>query len=306
MVSRMRIAVLSGGTGTPKLIDGLRHVLSPESLAIVVNTAEDLWVSNGYISPDVDSVLYTLADWIDRERWWGIGGDTYITHDLLAHMGFDEGMNVGDRDRATHLLRAIFLRSGMRFTEATFEIARRMGVEHAVVPMTDYSVKTIVSTPQGDIHFQDFWVRQRGEPEVLDVRFEGELKPSPEAIDVIELADYVVIGPSNPITSIGPILALEGIRELLREKTVLAVSPLVGGKPVSGPAGKLMKAKGYEVSPRGLAKCYEDFLDILILDESDETTSIPGISVMETNIMIDNTETSINLAKTIISALINE
>lgn len=298
----MKIAVLSGGTGTPKLVDGLRQVLSPERLSIVVNTAEDIRVTQGYLSPDVDSVLYTLADLIDRDRWWGIQDDTYHTHHALKSMGYDEGMMIGDRDRATHLLRARLLREGRTLTGATREIARRMGIEYPVLPMSDHPIRTMVDTPDGELHFQEFWVEQGGEPEVTGVRFEGDLRPSPEVLNTLERVDCVVVGPSNPVTSVGPILALDGIRDLLREKPVLAVSPIIGRGAVSGPAGKLMRAMGYEVSPRGVAKCYQDFLDVLLIAESD-TLDLPGVGVVNTDIMITGQERSRELAETILEIL---
>ena len=230
--------VLSGGTGTPKLLRGLRELLMPEGLSIVVNTAEDLWISGNYLSPDVDSVLYTLADMIDEKRWWGIKSDKTLTHDFLLALGVDEKLTVGDKDRAVHIFRSNLLRRGVKLSLATEALARALGVKQKVVPMTDDIVSTLVATSEGMMHFQDFWVSRRGEPDVRSVVFTGleEALPSQGFLDLLEKEDTVLIGPSNPVTSIGPILAMPGVRERLQDKMVVAVSPLVGNKPVSGPA----------------------------------------------------------------------
>ncbi len=265
--------LLSGGTGTPKLIQGLMQILSPEDITVIVNTADDTWVSGNLISPDVDTVLYTLAGIIDDSRWWGIRNDTFKTHEQLRLLGHDEGMMIGDLDRATHIQRGELIRGGMNLTEATSVIGKRLGVRSKVLPMSNDPVSTIIETPGGEMGFQRFWVGMRGEPEVLGIRFEGieAAKPTPEVIDALTSGDVVVIGPSNPITSIGPILALDGIRDCLRDANVLAISPIIGDEPVSGPAGKFMRALGYEVSSRGVLELYADFVDLFIYDVRDRS-----------------------------------
>ncbi|MDD3042831.1 MAG: 2-phospho-L-lactate transferase [Methanosarcinaceae archaeon] len=263
--------IFSGGTGTPKLLDGLRTVVPESELTVVVNTAEDLEVSGNLISPDLDTVLYLFSDRIDRKKWWGVEGDTFRTHERMKELGIDEGMMIGDLDRATHILRSAFLKEGTGLTEATEKLASLFGVKASVLPMSDAPVSTFVETPDGPMHFQDFWVGKHGEPDILkvDIRGLSEASPSEKVLKALEMDDRVLIGPSNPITSVGPILGLKGMRELLKEKTVVALSPIIGNAPISGPAGKLMGACGLEVSSFGVAEYYRDFLDFFIFDERD-------------------------------------
>jgi len=247
--------VLSGGTGTPKLLLGLKELLAPSDLSVVVNTAEDLWISGNFVSPDVDTVLYTLADIIDDTKWWGISGDSFHTYDFLRALGRQEILALGDKDRATHIFRSEILRNGASLSDATDSLAKALGIKQKVLPMTDDPVSTFVTTTEGEMHFQEFWVGRKGTPEVLSLRFQGieDAKPSQGFIDLLKKDDTVIIGPSNPVTSIGPILALAGIRDALVGKKVIAVSPLVGDKPVSGPAVKFLKASGVSTNDEGIA-----------------------------------------------------
>jgi LPPG:FO 2-phospho-L-lactate transferase len=260
--------VLSGGTGTPKLLRGLKDLLSPEELSVVVNTAEDLWVSGNYVSPDLDSVIYTLADMIDEKRWWGIKGDRTLTHDFLLVLGVDERLLLGDKDRAVHIFRSNLLRKGVKLSLATDALASALGVEQKVVPMTDDVVSTVVATSEGVMHFQDFWVGRRGRPDVRSVAFTGleEALPSQRFLDLLEKEDTVLIGPSNPVTSIGPILALAGVRQRLMDKKVIAVSPFIGNKPVSGPAAKFMQACGVPADDGGVRSLLGK-VDIFVVDK---------------------------------------
>lgn len=260
--------VLSGGTGTPKLLRGFKD---SEDLAVIVNTAEDIFASGNKITPDIDSVIYTIAGVIDDEKWWGIKDDTFATHNALKAMGHYEELMIGDKDRATHIIRTELLRCGCSLTEATLELCDEFEVKTRVLPMSEEDVTTVIATPEGDIHFQDFWITFHGEPGVKDVLLIGALKPTDEVMDVLGNSENIIIGPSNPITSIGPILALEGVRDALKVKFVVAISPFIGDKPISGPAAKLMKAKGFEPSTRGVAECYKDIVDVFIIDERDET-----------------------------------
>jgi LPPG:FO 2-phospho-L-lactate transferase len=300
--------ILSGGTGTPKLLVGLKRVFKEEELKVIVNTAEDVWVSGNLICPDVDSVIYALAGQIDEEKWWGIRDESFYTHTSLKRLNYEEPMMIGDKDRATHIIRSDLLRQGKRLTEATSSLARRFGITAKILPMTDEpaSISTKILTPEGELHFQEFWVSKRGEPEVSDVYFDGieEAKPSEDVMNALMSEDVVLIGPSNPITSIGPILSLRGIREILKRKRVVAISPIVGNKPISGPAGKFMQAKGFEVSPYGVFKCYADFLDLLIIDAGDECPK--GVEVRKTDIIIKNETDSEVLAKGLRDIIENE
>jgi len=269
----MKLTFLSGGTGTPKLLRGVKNC----NFAVIVNTAEDLWISGNYISPDVDTVIYTLSDLIDEERWWGIKNDTFVVHETLKSLGFDEIMSIGDRDRCTHIIRSEILRSGGSLLEATRILCRIYGVPEVVYPMTNSRVSTVISTPEGDMHFQEFLISRRAKPEVLGVKFEGleDAEPIDEAKEEIESSDAVVIGPSNPVTSIYPILRI--YEKDLSDKFVIAVSPFIGERPFSGPAGKFMKAFGVEPSTRGMVELYKNAVDFVIHDIRDPPLDFPSL-----------------------------
>ena len=298
--------ILSGGTGTPKLLVGLEKVFKEEELNIIVNTAEDIWISGNLLCPDVDSVLYTLAGIMDKKTWWGVKDDSFNTHNALERLQCPEHLMIGDTDRATHIMRSELLRQGKSLTEATAALARSLGIPDRIkiLPMTDEpaTVRTKILTPEpeGELHFQEFWVVRKGEPEVLDVCFEGidEVNPSEAVVEVLEKESeaLVLIGPSNPITSVGPILSLPGIRELLKWKIVVAISPIVGTEAVSGPAGKLMRAKGFDVSPYGVYTCYKEFLDVLVINKNDECAVDTGMDVLKTDIMLKKDKDSKRLA----------
>ena len=266
--------VLSGGTGTPKLLMGLKELVPPEQLSIVVNTAEDLWLSGNYISPDLDSVLYTLADMIDEKRWWGIKGDRTWTHDFLISLGLQEKLVIGERDRAVHIFRSDLLRRGASLSQATGALAEALGIAQKVVPMSDDPVSTILSTSEGQMHFQDFWVALKGKPTVSGISFSGmdQARPSPAFLERLDREETVLIGPSNPVTSIGPILALPGIRERLAKKRVVAVSPLLEDRPASGPAAKFMAALGAPAGDEGV-RLLLGKVDLFIVDKK---SSYPG------------------------------
>lgn len=296
------ITFLSGGTGTPKLLRGMRELLDDRDIAVVVNTAEDTWLSGNHLSPDVDTVMYLCADLLDTNKWWGIRGDTYITHDLLAKLGIDEFIAVGDRDRAVHVARGEMLRSGMSLTEATRALCRKFNVRATVLPMTDSEVTTYVRTRRGEMHFQEYWVKHRGDVAIEGVvrRYREPLAATPEVLAAIEESDAVVVGPSNPVTSISPILECAGVREALREKRVIAVSPFIGDAPVSGPAAALMRAFGKEPSSAGTYSLYEDFVDIFIQDVRDPA----GIdNALQLDTLMVNRGKSLDLAKNILTLI---
>lgn len=263
--------IFSGGTGTPKLLNGLRQIMPQEDLTVVVNTAEDVWVSGNLIMPDIDTVLYLFSGRIDEDKWWGIDGDTLRTYEAIRSFGFDEGMMIGDLDRATHIMRSNMVREGMSLTDATRKMCELFDIKAHVYPMSDDTVSTMITTPDEKMHYQDFWVKEHGEPEVLEVSVEGlsQATISPAVLDAFENEDKVLIGPSNPITSIGPIIDLPGMREKLLETRVVAVSPIIGTEPVSGPAAKLMHACGYEVSSTAVAQRYHGLLDAFVHDVRD-------------------------------------
>ena len=274
--------ILSGGTGTPKLIDGLRKFVKDEDLTVIVNTGEDIHSSGVFITPDIDTVLYLFAGILDKNKWWSISGDTYNTFNQMKELGHTEILMLGDRDRAVNILRTELMQNGMTLADATAELSRRFGISANIIPMSDEPVTTMIQTSGEKIHFQDFWVRRKGEPEVLSFEYEGieKAKLSPAAKEALMKEDVVLIGPSNPMTSIGPILALPEIRDILKTKKVIAVSPIIGSEPVSGPAGKLMAAKGLDVSSKAVAELYKDFVDIFIYDIRDDIINPAGIEKM--------------------------
>jgi len=298
--------ILSGGTGTPKLLDGLKEILPPGELTVVVNTAEDLWVSGNLISPDLDTVLYLFSDQIDRKKWWGIENDTFRTYERMQELGVEESMKLGDMDRATHIIRSNLIRDGASITEATVKLASLFGIEANILPMSDDPVSTCIETLNGVMHFQDFWIGKHGEPDVLgvDIRGVSEASVAKKVMEALEKDDKVLIGPSNPITSIGPIISLPGMRELLKQKKVVAVSPIIGNAPVSGPAGKLMQACGLEVSSMGVAEYYQEFLDVFVFDERDRADEFAfeklGCRACRADTLMTSTEKSKELAEFVV------
>jgi LPPG:FO 2-phospho-L-lactate transferase len=308
------ICVLTGGTGGAKLVDGLRHVVPAEDLTIVVNTGDDSewWGLN--ISPDIDSIIYMLAGTISTERGWGVRGDTFHCLQTMKSLGEPAWFSIGDRDLAMHLLRMRLLSSGNTLSEATQEIANRLGVRSCVLPMSNERVRTIIETPAGELSFEEYFVKRRYQDQVLSVRFEGasEAKPAPGLLDAIASAEAVLIAPSNPVTSIGPLLAIPGTREALTctSATVVAVSPIIGGAAVSGPAGNLMSAQGLKVSIQGIAAAYEDFLDVLIAHTTDAETAraltTDRLQVYCTNILMNTIEDRTQLARTALSVSCRE
>jgi len=267
------ITVLTGGTGGAKFIQGLQQVVSPGELTAIVNTGDDLEWWGLHVSPDLDSVTYALAGMLSRERGWGIDGDTFHCLEAMRRFGAPSWFQLGDRDLATHLFRTQLLTNGMSLTEATAKIARALGVEAFILPMTNDRVETRIVTPSGDLAFQEYFVRERYQVPVQAVRFDGaaEAAPAPGAVKAILGARAVLIAPSNPVTSIGPILAVPGVREALQETraSIVAVTPIIAGAAVSGPAAVLMQAQGLPASIEGVARAYRDFLDVLVVDERD-------------------------------------
>jgi LPPG:FO 2-phospho-L-lactate transferase len=267
------IVVFTGGTGGSKLVQGLQHVIAPEELTVVVNTGDDLNWWGLHVSPDIDSVLYGLADLLSKDRGWGVEDDSFRCLERMKQLGQPSWFSLGDLDLATHLTRTAMLQAGKTLSEGTAELAAKFGICARVLPMSDDPVSTMLDTTKGTLTFQEYFVRERHQVEVRSVHFEGaeQSRPAPGVIDSIERAEAIVFAPSNPVTSIGPILAVPGVREALQRTAapVAAVSPIVGGAAVSGPAGELMKMMGWPSTIAGVAKAYEDFLDVLVADRAD-------------------------------------
>lgn len=298
------ITFLSGGTGTPKLLRGMQKVMDRHEISVIVNTAEDIWISGNHISPDVDTVMYLFAGVLNTDTWWGVRNDTFITHEETTRLGIDEFITIGDQDRAVHIARGEMLRKGTRLTNATKILCDRFGVRENVLPMTDTEVTTQIMTDLGLVHFQEYWIRSKGKIEIREIvrTFDEPPVASEEVIATIEASDAVVIGPSNPITSILPILSCEGVKKAISDKFVIAVSPFIDNAPVSGPAGDLMKAAGFEPNAAGTARCYDAIPGIFVQDIRD-TVEIVN-SVRFDTLMIDE-EKSIALARNILD-LINK
>jgi len=268
----LKVVALAGGTGSAKLLRGLARL--PVELSVVANVGDNIWMYGVYVCPDIDIACYTLAGVADRARGWGIAGDTFETLGQLSRMGVQTWFRLGDRDLATSLARTTALRLGKTLTEATEEMRRAMGVRSPVLPVSDDGIETRVVTPQGDMHLQEFWVRDGGKPAVTRVWYRGarEAKVTEEAATAIAKADRVLICPANPITSIGPMLAIPGFARLLSnsEARIVALSPMVGDSPYSGPASKLMGATKHGHDSTAVARFYAGFLDCLVISEEDE------------------------------------
>lgn len=298
------ITVLSGGTGTPKLLRGLRQILRDNEISVIVNTGEDLRMSGHYVSPDVDTVTYLFAGLLNTDTWWGIKGDTMHTYHAMERLGYKEPLPLGEQDRATNIARTSYLNSGLRLTEATKKIAEGYGISAKILPMSDQEVTTYVVTEDDSLmHYQEYWVGRRGNVPIKGVvrkTADGSaLAASPEAIAAIEESDGVIIGPSNPVTSIGPILECAGIRDALKKKFVAAVSPFIGSRPVSGPAAALMTAWGYEPTSFGTKQVYADVVDLFIQDIRDTGIEVPGATRLDT--MMTNVKKAESLAWDILS-----
>ncbi len=307
----MKLVFLSGGTGTPKLIQGFLQLVRQEEITVVGNTGEDLEVSGLYVSPDLDTLLYTLAGIVNEETWYGIRGDTFFEHERLKSQGIVEILRIGDRDRETKRLRTELMRRGLTLSEATRELCRRFGVRAKLLPMSDSRVTTRILTKEGEMSFHEFWILRRGEVEVEGVRMEGAetAEPAPGVLEALREADLIVIGPSNPVTSIGPILSIRKIRESLEEMRgkVVAVSPIIGGRPVSGPAGVLMRGLGFKVSPVGIAQMYKGVIGTLFVDARDAGYAAEiqelGISVRFAELLLPNHTARKRLASQILTLL---
>ena len=269
----MRVVALAGGTGGAKLADGLQAVLPPGDLTVVVNTGDDTERHGLLVMPDHDAVLYMLAGRFDFERGWGQVGETWAVMDGLAEYGEEAWFRLGDRDFATHIARTARIRDGQGLTRAVRPLQVALGVTTPILPMADRPVRTQVRTDDGWLDFQEYFVHQRQGPEVREVRFDGDLEPTAEVVAAVEAADVVVIGPSNPIVSIGPILA-GPIKALVAARAragipVVAVSPIVGGVALKGPADRMLVSLGHESSARGVARIYRDLATTFVLDTVD-------------------------------------
>jgi LPPG:FO 2-phospho-L-lactate transferase len=307
------IVIFTGGTGGAKFVDGVRQIVPEEEIAVIVNTADDLEWWGLYVSPDVDSITYILSGLLSEERGWGVKGETFFCLQTMKKLGQPSWFNVGDRDLALHLTRTKLMHEGKTLSEATAQISADLGIRAKILPMTNTHVETRVDTPIGELSFQEYFVKRWFQDPVNSVHFAGieNASPAPGVIDCIMSASAILFAPSNPITSIGPILAVPGIRSALKNTPacVAAISPIIGNAPVSGPAGILMSAHGFPVSIAGVAKAYEDFLDVLIVDDADRAAAAElrksGLRVHCTSTVMKTMEHRAELAR-ITLAVANE
>lgn len=300
------ITVLTGGTGGAKFVDGLRRAVPAEQITLIVNTGDDFEWWGLHIAPDLDSIAYMLGGLLSKERGWGVQSDTFFCLQSMARMQQPAWFQVGDRDLAVHLFRSQLLRQGKTLTQATAGIAAVLKIPSRILPMSDSPVSTVVTTPSGEISFQEYFVHRRYRDPVSAVRFAGaaNARPAPGVVDAILSAEAVLLAPSNPVTSIGPILAVPGILDALHRTPapVVAISPIVGGAAVSGPAGALMSAQNLPVSLAGVAQAYADFLDVLIADQQDAVEAAqlrsPRLTVECVNTIMRSEDDRIALART--------
>jgi LPPG:FO 2-phospho-L-lactate transferase len=309
------LVALAGGVGAARFLRGLVRSHPPEAITVVGNTGDDLRLHGLAVSPDLDSVMYTLAGLSDDERGWGLAGETWQVHDALVRLGEPGWFSLGDADIATHLLRTRLLAEGASLSQVTLELCRRLGVPVRLVPMSDDRVETRVEVegPDGpeDLGFQEYWVARQAADPVRRVRFSGveHARPAPGVLDAVAAADGIVVCPSNPVVSVAPILAVPGLLEAVQAAPCrkVAVSPIVGGAPVRGMADKLLPAWGVEVSARGVAGLYADLADAFVLDQVDaeqaaDVTAL-GLQAAVAQTVMHTPDDAAALAKTVLSLL---
>jgi len=306
----MRVTTLTGGTGGAKLLRGLAACLPVSDLTVIGNTGDDAEMWGLHVSPDLDSVTYALAGCLDPTRGWGLRDETFRCLDAMGRLGGETWFRLGDRDLATHLVRTRALRAGQTLSEVTAALARALEVRARILPMSDEPVRTRLRTPAGWLGLQEYFVRERAKVEVLDVEYAGAAasRPAPGVVEAVREADVVVVCPSNPVTSVGPILAVPGIVNALgaRAGPTVAVSPIIGGTAVSGPAGDLMRARRLPVSPVGIAQLYAPWLSALLVDARDAEL-VPalrraGVTPVVAEILMPDGGAEIAVARAVLSA----
>ncbi len=302
------IVALAGGVGAARFLTGLTKLVKEEELSVIVNTGDDIELFGLHISPDVDIVTYTLAGIVDEEKGWGIRGDTFQCLETLKKRGLDTWFGLGDRDLATHIYRTNRLKQGLTLTQITTEVCQSFGLKIKILPMTNDKFETRITTSTGSMHFEEYFVKRKCKDEVLSVEFVGAAtaKPSPGVLEAILDAELVIVCPSNPVVSIGSILFVNGVRDALKrtKAKVVGVSPIIAGLPIKGPADKMLRGLGKEVSAYGVAEFYSDFLDTFVIDKRDSASKGKieqlGIYVKATNTIMKNLDDKVSLAKTVL------
>ncbi len=301
----MKVVVLVGGVGGAKLALGLARVLAPEDLTVIVNTADDTWMYGLRICPDLDTIMYTLSDLVNKDNGWGVAGDTFKTIESMRRYGEDAWFGLGDQDMATHILRTRWLHAGISLTDVTDTLTKKLGIHQQILPMTDAPVATIVDTNEhGEIDFQTYFVKHRWQPTVKSLRLDGieQAAVTPEIEQAIQQADVLIVGPSNPWLSINPILSVPGMRELIAIRDIprVAISPIVGGEAVKGPAAKLMVELGHVASAQAVAQYYDTLINGFVFDATDEIMDVPQRHVTKFETLMKNDEVKVALARNVL------
>jgi len=300
-----KVTALAGGIGAARFLQGLVRVMDPGKLTVIVNTADDVEFFGLHICPDIDIVIYSLAGVVNPKTGWGFADDSFACLSELQEFQYEDWFHLGDRDLATHIHRTWLLRQGRSLTQITDTIRQRFSLRPRILPMTNDFVTTKIATDKGIFPFQEYLVKRKARDRVRKVLFAGikKARPTREVLESIRRADGIILCPSNPIVSIGPILALNGVREALQKTRarIVAISPIVAGRPIKGPAAKIMSGLGMEVSATQVARIYEDFLDVFILDQADrerekEVRSL-GCRVVVTDTIMKNLRSKVHLAR---------
>ncbi|MEX0999112.1 MAG: 2-phospho-L-lactate transferase [Thermodesulfobacteriota bacterium] len=307
------ITALGGGVGAAKFLEGLCSVIGDEQLNVIVNTGDDICLNGLNISPDIDTVIYRLSGVIDKNKGWGLDGDTFNSLNSLERFGLDTWFNIGDKDIATHIYRTYLRGKGHTPTEITSKISEAFNIPQniKIIPMTDQDVETWIQTNEGEMHFQEYLVKRRMVPQVCRVTIRGinHASPAPGVIDSIMNARAVIVCPSNPIISIGPIVQVRGVRDALKktQARIIAISPLVGGMPLKGPADRLMRGLGLEVSSAQIARLYSDFLDTMVIDVEDghENQEIAdlGLKTLVVDTVMSDSKKAATLASSVLELI---
>ena len=300
------ITILAGGSGSVKMVRGFASQRT--DINVVTNVGDNYWLYGMYICPDIDTITYGLADLLDHDKGWGIKKDTFGFLRQMEIFGEETWFRIGDRDTATHLTRTNMLKNGKSLSYITKWMCEKLSIEIKIMPVTDNTIETRIITDRGDLHLQEFWVKHRGLDEVKGIEYQGaeKVRPNPDAMNAIHDSSLIVIAPGNPLTSIGPMLAIKGIRKELAKKKnkVVAISPIIGNSAISGPTGKYMEAAGIEVSALGVAKMYADVCSNIIIDTKDRmlTKKIESlnINVHDTKIRMTNKQSEDALAASIL------
>jgi len=303
LITEKKVTLLVGGVGGAKLALGLQAIVPPENLTIIVNTGDDFWHYGLRICPDIDTVLYTLSGRVDQDNGWGVAGDSIVALDALNSLGEDTWFRLGDKDIATHLLRTHMLRSGSRLTEVVQHLATVMGIKPTILPMTDDELATRLDTEEhGELEFQEYFVRHRWQPQVKALHYVGQATMTTEVRHAIEKSDIIVIGPSNPWLSIAPILSLPEMRDLIERQLVprIAVTPIVQGAAIKGPAAKLMAELGYDVSARSVAEYYGAVINAFVFDERDASVKLNYLNSISLDTIMITREHKIALAENVL------